>query len=72
MINFVKDFRFKCPLDDENLLSLRRFMCNFELEDYSDFNEMYDAILISMRSVSEECKVSDNPEEVIRRRYRNL
>lgn len=67
--------RFKRPLDDDNLVGLKRFIINFELEDYTDFQEMYDAILLSMRDVSRELQTTENPvqqREIFRRRYAKL
>lgn len=67
--------RFKRPLDDDNLAALKRFIRNFELEDYTDFQEMYNAIQLSMRDISNELQTTDDPRqqrEIMRRRYAKL
>ena len=67
--------RFKRPLDEENLQGLKRFIRNFELENYNDFQEMYDAMLISMHSISEEIEQTTNVDkarEILRKRYAKL
>jgi len=67
--------RFKRPLDEDNLAALKRFIRNFELEDYTDFQEIHNAIQISMRDISEELEqTSDSMKqrEIIQRRYSKL
>jgi chemotaxis methyl-accepting protein methylase len=64
--------RFNRVLDQDNMTSLKNFIRNFELEDYTDFQEMYDAMLQSMSDVFREVEQSNNPREVIRRRYSKL
>lgn len=67
--------RFKRPLDQKNLDALKSFMRNFEVEDYVDFNEMYNAIQASVRDVYEDvekCSTFEEKKEVLRRRYTKL
>jgi hypothetical protein len=64
--------RFKRPLDTSNMAALKRFITNFEAEDYTDFDEIYEALLLSMHDVSKEMDTSDNPREVLERRYAKL
>lgn len=64
--------RFNREITEENLSALKRFIHNFELEDYTDFNEMYAALALSLRDVTNEVMFANNPREVFKRRYRNL